>query len=365
MTDARVVQPPALRWDIFCRVIDNHGDLGVCWRLASQLAARGGRCRLWVDDASALAWMAPQPQPVVVGAFDDAVHAEPGDVVIETFGCDPPAAFVERMQRVTPPTWINLEYLSAEPYVDRGHALPSPQMVGPGSGLTKWFFFPGFTPSSGGLLRAPATPAAAALPLLPIREGERAVLVFAYAHAELGALLDALDVEPTLVLAAPGPSQALLQAMFPGDRRGRHLRLHLLPWLDQPSFDALLAACAFNVVRGEDSVVQALWAGRPFVWNIYAQGDGAHAAKLDALLERMLEGADATTARDVRRVFSIVNRLGPTEPLPKLDTHKLAAWQAAITSWLDRLHAQDDLVTRLATFVARRRGAGSTEESPR
>ena len=30
-------------WDLFCRVIDNHGDLGVCWRLARDLAARGER----------------------------------------------------------------------------------------------------------------------------------------------------------------------------------------------------------------------------------------------------------------------------------------------------------------------------------
>ncbi|HEY0886111.1 MAG TPA: elongation factor P maturation arginine rhamnosyltransferase EarP, partial [Ramlibacter sp.] len=24
---------PAMLWDIFCKVIDNHGDIGVCWRL--------------------------------------------------------------------------------------------------------------------------------------------------------------------------------------------------------------------------------------------------------------------------------------------------------------------------------------------
>ena len=50
---------PLLLWDLFCQVIDNHGDLGVCWRLAAQLAARGQRVRLWVDDGRALAWMAP------------------------------------------------------------------------------------------------------------------------------------------------------------------------------------------------------------------------------------------------------------------------------------------------------------------
>ena len=46
-------------WDIFCRVIDNFGDIGVCWRLAADLSARGHTVRLWLDDAQALPWMAP------------------------------------------------------------------------------------------------------------------------------------------------------------------------------------------------------------------------------------------------------------------------------------------------------------------
>ena len=358
MTDARVERRQALRWDVFCRVIDNHGDLGVCWRLASQLVQRGERCRLWVDDASALAWMAPAPRSVAVHAFDDAARAEPGDVVIEAFGCDPPAGFVERMRAAAPPpVWINLEYLSAQDYVERSHGLPSPQTTGPGAGLTKWFSFPGFTPGSGGLLRAPQAASAA---MLPLRDNERAVLIFAYAHARLGLLLDALDVEPTLVLAAQGPSQPLLEAMFRGDGRGRHLRLHRLPWLDQSSFDALLPACALNVVRGEDSLVQALWAGAPFVWNIYAQDDGAHEAKFDAFLDRMLDRTAVAAAGDVRRMFRALNGLAAGgEPLPPLDTPRLAAWRAAIAPWVESLRAQEDLVTRLVAYVARRRREGS------
>ncbi len=59
-------QPLApLQWDIFCRVIDNFGDIGVCWRLATQLAGQGQQVRLWVDDASALQWMAPEGCPGV------------------------------------------------------------------------------------------------------------------------------------------------------------------------------------------------------------------------------------------------------------------------------------------------------------
>ena len=30
-----------MQWDLFCRVIDNFGDIGVCWRLAADLAGRG------------------------------------------------------------------------------------------------------------------------------------------------------------------------------------------------------------------------------------------------------------------------------------------------------------------------------------
>ncbi|MEY2800946.1 MAG: elongation factor maturation arginine rhamnosyltransferase EarP, partial [Pseudomonadota bacterium] len=76
-----------MRWDIFCKVIDNHGDLGVCWRLSAELAARGDAVRLWVDDASALAWMAPGGrQGVQVLPWDPQSQApapEPGDAVIE------------------------------------------------------------------------------------------------------------------------------------------------------------------------------------------------------------------------------------------------------------------------------------------
>jgi len=54
-----------MQWDLFCRVIDNFGDIGVCWRLAADLAGRGEAVRLWTDDAGALAWMAPQGAPGV------------------------------------------------------------------------------------------------------------------------------------------------------------------------------------------------------------------------------------------------------------------------------------------------------------
>ena len=151
-------------WDIFCTVIDNHGDLGVCWRLTRQLRDAGQRVRLWVDDASALAWMAPtahQEPGIEVRPWADASQAStlqalpPADVWVEAFGCDIPEAFVAHgvATRAQQPKWINLEYLSAEDWVPRMHQLPSPIMSGPAKGWTKTFFYPGFTPDTGGLLR--------------------------------------------------------------------------------------------------------------------------------------------------------------------------------------------------------------------
>jgi len=155
---------PSLQWDIFCRVIDNFGDIGVCWRLAVNLAGRGQRVRLWVDDASALQWMAPAGAPgVEVRAWTTPLNPDgvtPMDVMIEAFGCeiDPEfiAAYADHINvNGKQCAWINLEYLSAEPYARRCHGLPSPVASGPGRGLTKHFYYPGFTPDSGGLLREP------------------------------------------------------------------------------------------------------------------------------------------------------------------------------------------------------------------
>jgi len=325
-----------MRWDLFCRVIDNYGDIGVCWRLAADLAARGETVRLIVDEPSPLAWMAPHGAPgVEVRAWSDE-PLEPADVVIEAFGCDPPPAFVARMTCAQ--LWINLEYLSAEAYAERSHKLPSPR---PG-GLTKWFYYPGFTtPRTGGLLREPGLIAEReafdrapwlARHGITLRDGERLVSLFAYPRAPIDALLERLLRQgPVHLLLTPGMPR-------PAPRAG--LATRRLPWLEQHDFDRLLWACDFNAVRGEDSLVRALWAGAPFLWHIYPQHDGAHAAKLDALLARL------GLAGDWAAGFRAWNGLGPwPDTLP-------TAWD---TAWRDSLLAQPDLTTQLLGFVAARR----------
>ncbi len=336
---------PRPRWDLYCRVIDNLGDAGVCWRLAADLAARGVAVRLVIDDASPLAWMAPGGAPgVTVQPWPGT--GEPGDVVIEAFGCDPPPAALAAMAaRPVPPVWINLEYLSAEEWVERAHGLPSPQA----SGLTKWFLFPGFTPRTAGLLRESGllTRRAAfdgrawlAAQGWPAMADERIVLLFDYANPLLPALRDDLARSPTLLLVPQGPAQAAVA----GWGHTPDLRVQPLPYVSQADFDRLLWSAGLNFVRGEDSLVRALWAGAPFVWQAYPQHDGAHHAKVDALLARI--GAPPAVAALWRAWNGAPGAAWPGLP-------PAAAWQPALARAGAALAVQDDLVTQLLAFAAR------------
>ena len=351
--------PPmqGLRWNLFCRVVDNFGDIGVCWRLAADLAGRGEQVRLWVDDASALHWMAPAGAAgvEVLGWPDDAVDTAPGDVVIEAFGCELPARFVRCMASATrPPLWINLEYLSAEDFVERTHKLGSPQMSGPGAGLHKWFYYPGFTARTGGLIREPDlrarqqafdAPAWLAAQGAAARAGEQVVSLFCYAQPALPALLDQLAQQPTLLLATAGHAAIQVGALLgPTMQRGA-LRAILLPALSQPDYDHLLWSADLNFVRGEDSFVRAQWAGKPFVWQIYPQHDGVHLDKLDAFLARF--GADADLPA-FWRAWNAGDASLP--PLPAT-----APWRRRCELWRDALLAQPDLATQLIGFAAETR----------
>jgi uncharacterized repeat protein (TIGR03837 family) len=355
-----------LQWDLFCRVVDNHGDMGVCWRLAVNLAARGVNVRLWVDDASALRWMAPegargvqvQPWPVA------QIAAEPGAVVIEAFGCELPDWWVARMRGAKlPPVWINLEYLSAEGFVARSHKLPSPQLSGPGTGLCKWFFYPGFILGTGGLIRENDLAARIqqfdrhawlASQGLTLQNSEQIVSLFCYEQPALPALLAYLanQKRPTLLLATAGyAATQVREQLGPGLHRGA-LRAAVLPFLSQLDYDHLLWASDMNFVRGEDSFVRAQWAGRPFVWQIYPQHDAAHIQKLNAFLAAWLaSSAHAPWAVQVASLWRGWNQAQPASVFTPI-FEAPADWRTHCLDWRHHLEVQTDLVNQLLSFVA-------------
>ncbi len=360
-----------MRWDIFCKVIDNFGDIGVCWRLSADLASRGQQVRLWVDDASALAWMAPGGcKGVEVMPWTQAFQHEgstPGDVLVEAFGCEIAPEFVasyaqSECARGSNRSWINLEYLSAEGFAERSHGLPSPVMNGPGKGLTKHFFYPGFTPQTGGLLcerdllaRQSAFDRIRWLAEMNIPfNGERLISLFCYEPPALKDLLNQLAADPTptrlLVTSGRGKSAVLHQInseISASSAYNTHKKLSIsyLPSLTQTQFDELLWACDLNFVRGEDSLVRAIWAGKPFVWQIYPQHDNAHHAKLTAFLDVM---AIPDSLRQFHRIWNALD----TDPLPQIE---LKSWRAAAIGAGDRLLTQSSLTDRLMEFTTKTR----------
>lgn len=365
-----------MRWDIFCHVIDNLGDIGVCWRLCADLAGRGEQVRLWIDQPEPLRWMAPGalegqvPGVQVLHWTTPLAPALPAslptaDVWVEAFGCDPAPECAQHLASVLaqghpPPAWINLEYLSAERYVERSHRLPSPVNSGPLKGLTKWFFYPGFTAATGGLLREADLPARQArfqpddwLRTLCLPwAGQRRASLFCYEPAALPAVLQQAGQDALISdwLVTPGRAmQAVNNAREQHGEPGPACRLSALPVLTQRDFDHLLWSCDLNCVRGEDSLVRALWAGQPLVWHIYPQHDDAHHAKLDAFLDWLQA---PPSLRAFHRAWNgIEAAAGPVWP----GWAVVDGWRACVLAARDRLLAQPDLTAQLLEFIAQKR----------
>jgi uncharacterized repeat protein (TIGR03837 family) len=322
-------QPTSLT--IFCKVVDNYGDVGICWRLARQLRQEHGiAVTLWIDDLRSFQRICPD---VVTGAEvqqlagvtvchwcnqDGVFSAEDvTDIVIEFFACDIPPGYIAAMAECNPhPVWLNLEGLTAEGWVEGCHTLPSPHPCLP---LTKYFFFPGFTDKTGGLLRESALEEQrqrfqsdqvgmggflAQFGVTPTEMASLKVSLFCYPHAPVLALFDVWQRGDAAItcLVPEGVAVNTVQAFLgeeakPGAARTcGALTVRVLPFVPQPDYDKLLWACDLNFVRGEDSFVRAQWAGKPFIWHIYPQDENLHHKKLRAFLQRYSADSESQVA---------------------------------------------------------------------
>jgi uncharacterized repeat protein (TIGR03837 family) len=380
-------QPRSLA--LFCKVVDNYGDIGICWRLARQLQQEHGiAVTLWVDDLRSFRRICPEvdidaDMQQIAGVTvrhwytQDAVFAacDIADIVIEFFACDIPPGYIAAMASCDPrPVWLNLEGLTAEEWVEGCHRLPSmhPQLP-----LTKHFFFPGFTDRTGGLLRESALDAQrrqfqsdpAAIAAFLARFGVTAqemtglkTSLFCYSHAPVTALFDAWrkSCVPVTCLVPEGVAAETVQSFLDADAKPGAvntcdaLTVRVLPFVAQPDYDRLLWACDLNFVRGEDSFVRAQWAGKPFVWHIYPQDENLHHKKLRAFLQRYAEDIDSL------RAFSL-NWNGAGDEAADW-THLWSALQADMPTitdraadWERRMLAHGDLATNLLDFATRLR----------
>jgi uncharacterized repeat protein (TIGR03837 family) len=376
--------PPA--WDMFCKVVDNFGDLGVCWRMASQLADEHGvAVRLWVDDIALAEKFAREPHANIHLKHwsEQADFSVSASVVIETFSCGLPERYQQAMvqkamvqqvmaqKSVTQKSiWINIDYLSAEAWVEGFHGKPSPQA----NGLTRYFFYPGFTAQSGGLLREGFLPALQLqaqassdavwrhLGLQPMPEAIN-ISLFCYSHAPVKAVLASLAISAQPVrLIVPDSvaalvSQALECELLIAGQTIQHQQcvITVIPFLSQLDYDRLLSVCDLNFVRGEDSWIRAIWAAKPMIWLPYQQSENTHLEKLAAFLGHYLASAEDHVKEAMSTVMQAwAEGHWDTEHWQVLMSHRDSITKYAKT-YAHQLSQQPDLATNLVIFIEKLR----------
>jgi hypothetical protein len=349
-------------WAIFCRIVDNYGDAGFCWRLAVSLKRLGiGRVLLITDRLDVLDALRGGQHLVAVtvlpwkateeGWQSNGIPADQqADVLIEAFACDLPAVYLQSLKPDT--RWITLDYLATEPWADSAHGKPSPapQIKQPAARGRRWFV-PGFSPATGGLLhgswRHLSTPERrewrARLSGEKINDDVFLVMAFGYADAPWEQFSQELAVLP------PG---------FNSFRLWRPSGLEL----SQADFDLALQACDLNFVRGEDSFIRAHWAAAgpwrvPFVWQPYRQEALAHGLKLEGWMGQLLGSPGLASVRDLHWAW---NCLAADEP--NLDADLERAWRAvsndyprirdALSKACTELAVRPSLESSLISFVS-------------
>jgi uncharacterized repeat protein (TIGR03837 family) len=357
-----------VNWDVFCKVVDNFGDAGVVWRLCRQLShEHGQQVRLIIDDLATLAKLQPQVQPgspeqvvegVCIAPWDDTLLPQTNlQVVLETFGCNPPLAYLEALSKQPGPhSWINLEHLSAESWVGDFHGLSSPGLAAP---MPRCFFFPGFGQNTGGLLREDhlLSQREAFNQSHPLASDVIQVSLFAYPNAPVQKLLEQWErARVPVCLKLPQEIPLAEQIRQITGATGAvytcgSLEIHWIPFTHQPGYDRLLWASHFNFVRGEDSFVRAQWAGVPLLWQIYSQAQNAHWTKLEAFLDLYCQGWEP----DLKERYLAWSRFwnGVSPEIPDWDQW-VEDWPRLrdyAGRWAEALGAQPSLTTNLVSFA--------------
>ncbi|MCL1077497.1 elongation factor P maturation arginine rhamnosyltransferase EarP [Parashewanella spongiae] len=380
-------------WDIFCTVIDNYGDIGVTWRLAKQLHKEFNKnIHLWVDDLTSFGHILPLLDRSLPHQICSGIHIHKwndqttqqwvaGEVIIEGFACELPMIIISEMAKQTQqsPLWLNLEYLTAEEWVDNCHALPSTHHLG----VNKHFYFPGFSPKTGGLICEKNLLTERALwqqdksaqqqfldelnIKIDINSNTQLISIFSYESPALTALCErwVSGKKQTHALVPMGKSLLSILPVFSTDidtitagmslEKG-NLTLHTLPMTDQKGYDKLLWTCDINIVRGEDSFLRAQWAAKPFIWHIYPQDENVHIKKLNAFTDRYCEDLDeeyAVTIRKLNLSFNQDNADLTAENWDKLQKQQPHVLEHA-KKWPKKALNGSDLATRLVNFAKNR-----------
>ena len=280
--------------DIFCQVIDNYGDVGVTYRLAREFKRvyPNKKLRFVINQTEELNLIRKSEDIEIILYKDISKIENSADLIIESFGCEIPKKYMDKALKNSK-LIINLEYFSAEKWVDDFHLQESFL----GGNLKKNFFIPGLSEKSGGILldnefleRKKKVEANKEYYLEKFGIKEKYDLigsVFSY-EKNFDSLIEELkklDKKVILLILSEKTQKNFIKYFDNGNNYDK-IKFVKLPFFTYDKYEELLALCDFNLVRGEDSFVRALLLGKPFLWHIYPQDENTHIKKLESFLEK-------------------------------------------------------------------------------
>ncbi|MDY6419865.1 MAG: elongation factor P maturation arginine rhamnosyltransferase EarP [Succinivibrio dextrinosolvens] len=339
--------------DVFCDVIDNFGDAGVCLRLCRDFSKKNYEVRLFCNNVNIL--------NKITNSEDDSnrflslfswsienMNYEPSEVVIQAFSVRLPDNLIKKI-KTRKSTVINLEYLTAETFAEDCHKLPSYA-----DGFESFFFFPGFTKKTGGVVIEESF-------LEKLKRAENiksnCLTLFSYENQKVKTVINALNKENLILNIFEGRglnnfNNLLNLNLAPGDiYKLNNLTVKVLPMVSQDEYDSYLIDSKLNLVRGEDSIVRAMLSGNPFLWHIYPQDGNAHKDKIQALFDRMSEVCsskeDVETLRQITLSYN-----GFSDYLDSFDLLSFYdRWIKISKEWSEHLISLGSLTDNLITFL--------------
>ncbi|MCR4580454.1 MAG: elongation factor P maturation arginine rhamnosyltransferase EarP [Treponema sp.] len=352
---------------ILCKVVDNFGDIGVCYRLARQLKKIEPSNHISlivqgldsfhninnkidetksfqvVDDLEVYDWNA---NDFCFEKFSEN-DGEKLAIILECFQCGRPEwmeeiLFEKKLERTV--HIIMIDYLTAEKYAEDFHCLKS---LTRSAKVQKVNFMPGFTSKTGGLIIDDGWEA------LPERNEHGPLLFFMYDNEWLPLANAIRDTGKSVLIGQGKGRDSFIDACSRSGLRD----LEILPFMNQNQWDLMMKSTSALFIRGEESLSRACLSGIPFVWQAYPQTEEYQLVKMEALLQAMKGFFDSED-------FDFLYKLWMDFNLPSTERNEynfenackvflegLEAFEYGFRDFAVSLRKNGDLCSNLMTFI--------------
>lgn len=347
-------------FDIFCKVIDNYGDAGVCLRLCRDLTKNNFEVNLFIDNIDTLKKLLSNEdiynENLRIYSLNKIIeNYQPSNVVIQAFSQRLEYSLLKKIKKNNSLV-INLDYLTAESFAESCHCLPSYT-----DEIESYFFFPGFTKKTGGLIIEN-----------DFREKLKnfvenkttdivSVSLFSYQNINVNFFVNFLYNSKKFfkVKVFEGKPADTINSIFNIKLEKiksltiRNIEFYYSEFVNQTEYDNILINSDINLVRGEDSIVRAMLSGKPFLWNIYPQEDNYHINKINALFKVISEKCSNKSAVEKIRYLTLkYNSLDADSDITEIKIDDFFdEWKILAKEWSKYLLSMNSLTNNLLQFT--------------